>query len=189
MEFGYARVSTDNQKLDRQLDKLKEYGIHKANIYKEHITGTKKDRPMLNKLLENVGEGDAIVVTELTRLGRSTKDLINIAETLQEKKVELISLKEEINTTTATGKLIFGMIAVLAQFERDLISERTKEGLESSRARGRVGGRPVANKSDVERALMLYDMNVNIKDICEMCKMSKPTLYKYIKIRKIERGR
>lgn len=187
MKFGYCRVSTKEQSFNRQIDSLTEYGIHKANIYKEKITGTKKDRPQLNKLLEDVEQGDIVVVSELARLGRSTKDLIQIAETLAEKGVELVSLKESLDTTTATGKAMFGMLSVMAQFERDLISERTKEGLESARARGKLGGRPKKRRENVERALMLYDMKtIAINDICEMCNMSKPTLYKYVNERKLD---
>lgn len=186
MIFGYARVSTLDQKLDRQIDKLTEYGVHKANIYQEKITGTKKSRPELDRLLEDIQEGDTVLITELTRLGRSTRDLINISEQLQSKGVELISLKENIDTTTATGKAMFGMLSVMAQFERDLISERTKEGLKSARARGRVGGRPSTPVKEIERALILYDAgDLKINDICELVGISKPTLYKYINERKI----
>lgn len=184
MKFGYCRVSTKDQSFNRQIDKLTEYGIHKANIYKEKVTGTKKDRPQLNKLLEDVQEGDVVVITELARLGRSTKDLIAISEILRQKGVELVSLKESLDTTTATGKAMFGMLSVMAQFERDLISERTREGLKSARARGRLGGRPKTKRENIERALMLYDMKkIAINDICEICSMSKPTLYKYVKLR------
>lgn len=187
MNFGYARVSTEGQNLDRQIDRLKEYGIHKANIYQEKITGTKKERPKLNKLLEVVEKGDVIVVSELTRLSRSVKDLISISETLNSKGVELISLKENIDTTTATGKAMFGMLAVMAQFERDLIAERTREGLASARARGRKGGRPKVKPEDIDRALMMYESEkFSIKDICIMCGISKNTLYNYIRERKSE---
>lgn len=185
--FGYARVSTQDQNLDRQIDRLLEYGIHKSDIYMEKITGTKKDRPLLNKLLDDVEEGDKVVITELTRLGRSTRDLISIAEQLQDKGVELVSLKENIDTTTATGKAMFGMLSVMAQFERDIISERTKEGLKSARARGKMGGRPKTTNKDIERALTLYDArDLSVNDICELIGISKPTLYKYIKKRKLQ---
>ena len=188
--FGYARVSTQDQNLDRQIDKLLEEGIHKSDIYTEKITGTKKDRPELNKLLDNIDVDDTLVISELTRLGRSTRDLINISEQLQSKGVELKSLKENIDTTTATGKAMFGMLSVMAQFERDLISERTHEGLASARARGRVGGRPKTSSKDIDRALALYyakDLSVN--DICELIGISKPTLYKYINQRKAEQNK
>lgn len=183
MKIGYARVSTLDQSLQRQTDQLKNVGCQK--IYKEKVTGTKKDRPEFNKMLEYAREGDTIVITELTRLSRSTKDLIAISETLEQKKVELLSLKENIDTKTATGKAMFGMLAVIAQFERDLIVERTKEGLASARARGRKGGRPKIDPKDIERALMLYDMEtVSVSDICKMCGISKMTLYRRLEERK-----
>lgn len=189
MEFGYARVSKKEQKLDRHIDALRLYGIHKANIYMEKESGKNRERPQLKKLLDIVEAGDRIVTTELTRLGRSTRELITLSETLNKKGVELISLKEKIDTTTATGKMIFGVFAVLAQFERELIIERTKDGLEAARARGKQGGRPKVNTDTIERALTLYDMTprMSIKDICTMSGISKPTLYKYVEIRKKER--
>lgn len=183
--FGYARVSTQEQNLDRQVDQLVEYGIHKTDIYMEKITGIKKDRPKLNQLLEDVEAGDKIVIVELTRLGRSTRDLISISEQLQEKGVELVSLKESIDTTTPTGKAMFGMLSVMAQFERDLISQRTKEGLASARARGRLGGRPDTKREKIDKALSMYHSgSLEVKDICDMVGISKPTLYKYLKLEK-----
>ncbi len=185
--FAYARTSTQDQNLDRQIDKLLEYGIHKSDIYMEKITGTKRDRPKLNQLLKDVEEGDKVVITELSRLGRSTRDLINISEQLKEKGVELHSLKESIDTTTPQGNAMFGMFSVMAQFERDIISERTHEGLKSARARGRIGGRPKTSNKDIERALKLYDADdMSVNDICELIGISKPTLYKYINKRKVE---
>ena len=183
MIFGYARVSTENQNLNRQLDQLKKAGAEK--IYEEKITGTKtkKDRPELLKLLEYAREGDTIIILDLTRISRSTKDLISLVEELGNRGINIKSLKESwLDTTTAQGKLMFTIMAGLSQFERDLISERTKEGLKSARARGRKGGRPKVDKKNVERAIMLYNLkNVSIKEICEMCKISKSTLYNYIK--------
>lgn len=184
MLIGYARVSTEDQSLDRQIDQLKEAGCEK--IFQEKMTGTRKDRPELQKLLEFAREGDTIVVTELTRLSRSTKDLIALVEELNKRGVNLKSLKESwLDTTTAQGKLFFTIMAGLAQFERDLISERTKEGLKSARARGRMGGRPKVDQKAIERALKLYEAgNMSIKEICEVCKISKSTLYNYINEKK-----
>jgi len=184
MIFGYARVSTEEQNLNRQLDQLKEAGAEK--IYKEKMTGTKKDRPELSKLLDYAREGDTIIITDLTRISRSTKDLISLVEELGGRGINIKSLKESwLDTTTAQGKLMFTIMAGLSQFERDLISERTKEGLKSARARGKQGGRPRVDKGNIERALMLYDLgNVSIADICAMCKISKNTLYNYIRARK-----
>ncbi|MDR3539516.1 MAG: recombinase family protein [Desulfosporosinus sp.] len=187
MLLGYARVSTEDQNLDRQIDQLKDLGISMVNIYTEKVTGTKKDRPVLLKLLEYARTGDEIVVTDLTRISRSTKDLISLVEDLGNRGINLKSLKESwLDTGTAQGKLMFTIIAGLSQFERDLISERTKEGLISARARGRTGGRPSIKQENVTKALKLYDtQNVTIQDICTMCNLSKNTLYNYIRRRKL----
>jgi DNA invertase Pin-like site-specific DNA recombinase len=187
MLLGYARVSTEDQNLDRQIDQLKDLGISPENIYTEKMTGTKKDRPVLLNLLEYARTGDEIVVTDLTRISRSTKDLISLVEDLGNKGIDLKSLKESwLDTGTAQGKLMFTIIAGLSQFERDLISERTKEGLKSARARGRRGGRPSIKQENVTKALKLYDtQNVAIQDICEMCNLSKNTLYNYIRQRRL----
>ena len=186
MLLGYARVSTEDQNLDRQIDQLKDLGISMVNIYTEKVTGTKKDRPVLLKLLEYARTGDEIVVTDLTRISRSTKDLISLVEDLGNRGINLKSLKESwLDTGTAQGKLMFTIIAGLSQFERDLISERTKEGLISARARGRTGGRPSIKQENVTKALKLYDtQNVTIQDICTMCNLSKNTLYNYIRQRR-----
>ena len=187
MLLGYARVSTEDQNLDRQIDQLKDLGISMVNIYTEKVTGTKKDRPVLLKLLGYARTGDEIVVTDLTRISRSTKDLISLVEDLGNRGINLKSLKESwLDTGTAQGKLMFTIIAGLSQFERDLISERTKEGLISARARGRTGGRPSIKQENVTKALKLYDtQNVAIQDICTMCDLSKNTLYNYIRQRKL----
>lgn len=153
--FGYARVSTEAQNLDRQLDALKRYGVD--YIYNEKMTGTKKDRPELIKMLDRITEGDTIVIESLSRLGRSTKDLIELVELFEKKKVHLVSLKESIDTSTPTGKLLFTLMSALAQFERDVIAERTKEGLKSARARGRMGGRPKMDEARVKQAVKLYN--------------------------------
>ena len=186
MLLGYARVSTDDQNLDRQLDQLKEHGIDIQYIYLEKMTGTKKDRPQLQKLLDFARPGDTIVISDLTRISRSTKDLISLVEDLGIRGINIKSLKESwLDTATAQGKLMFTIMAGLSQFERDLISERTKEGLKSARARGRKGGRPSIKQESIDRALKLYDtQQVPIQEICDMCKVSKNTLYNYIRKRR-----
>lgn len=187
MKFGYARVSTKEQNLDRQIDVLKKYGVHSANLYLEKESGKKK-RPKLEALLEVVEPGDEIIVAELTRISRSTKELIVLSEELALKQVELVSLKENIDTSTATGKMLFGMLAVLSQFERDLIVERTQDGLRAARSRGKFGGRPTTDPERIKRAMMLYDATpkMSIRDICTMTGISKATLYKYLEERKLE---
>lgn len=177
--FGYARVSTESQNLDRQLDALKKYGVN--YIYNEKMTGTKKDRPELSKLLDRMAENDTVVVESLSRLGRSTKDLIELTELFERRGVHLVSLKESIDTNTPTGKLLFTLMSALAQFERDTIAERTREGLNSARARGRKGGRPKTNADSVKKAVMLYHTNqYSIREIEELTGVKKSTLYRNI---------
>ena len=175
--FGYARVSTEAQNLDRQLDALKKHGVD--HIYNEKMTGTKKDRPELAKMLDRMTEGDTVVIESLSRLGRSTKDLIELTELFHSNGVHLISLKESIDTQTSTGKLLFTLMSAIAQFERDCISDRTREGLRSARARGRFGGRPKANADSVKKAVKLYNtQQYSIREIEEMTGIKKATLYR-----------
>lgn len=181
MIFGYARVSTLEQNLDRQIDQLKEAGADE--IIQEKITGTKMDRPQLNSLLDKLRKDDVIVITDLTRLSRSTKDLLNLVEIIESKGANIKSLKETwLDTTTPQGKLMFTFMAGISQFERDLISQRTKEGLASARARGRVGGRK--QKLDENKKKTVYNLyqkkELTVKAICEMFDITKPTLYKVI---------
>lgn len=175
--FGYARVSTEQQNLDRQLDALRKYGCDM--IYNEKMTGTKRDRPELAKMLDRMTEGDTVVIESLSRLGRSTKDLIELTELFEQKGVHLVSLKESIDTNTSTGKLLFTLMSAIAQFERDVIADRTREGLKSARARGRTGGRPKANPDAVRKALRLYaTKEYSIKEIEELTGVKKSTLYR-----------
>ena len=178
--FGYARVSTEQQNLDRQLDMLEKYGVD--FIYNEKMTGTKRNRPELEKLLERLTEGDTVVVESLSRLGRSTKDLIWLMETFNERGVNLVSLKESIDTTSSTGKLLFALMSAIAQFERDVIADRTREGIASARARGRKGGRPKSNPEKLKMAVKLYNSKqYSIKEIEDMTGIKKDTLYRAIR--------
>ena len=178
--FGYARVSTEQQNLDRQLDMLQKYGVD--HIYNEKMTGTKRNRPELEKLLERLTEGDTVVVESLSRLGRSTKDLIWLMETFNAKGVNLISLKESIDTTTSTGKLLFTLMSAIAQFERDVIADRTREGLNSARARGRKGGRPRTDTDKVRKAIKLYNtQQYSLAEIEDMTGVKRSTLYRGIR--------
>ena len=143
MKIGYARVSTEEQNLDRQLDSLKEARCEK--IFQEKITGTKKERPELDKLMEQLRSGDLIIISDLTRLSRSVKDLFSLVDQIEKKGANIKSLKESwMDTSTPQGKLMFTIFAGISQFERDLISQRTIEGLVAARSRGRNGGRPIA---------------------------------------------
>lgn len=176
--FGYARVSTEQQNLDRQLDMLNRYGVD--YIFNEKMTGTKRDRPELNKLLDRLMAGDTVVVESLSRLGRSTKDLIELVELFEKKQVHLVSLKEQIDTSTPAGKLLFTLMSAIAQFERDVIAERTREGLNAARARGRVGGRPRTNQQKVRQAVKLYQTGqYSVREIEELTGVKKSTLYRY----------
>lgn len=179
--FGYARVSTDQQNLDRQLDMLTNYGIDK--IYTEKMTGTKRDRPELNKLLDRMTEGDTVVIESLSRLGRSTKDLIELVDLFDKEGIHLVSLKESIDTSTPAGKLLFTLMSAIAQFERDVIAERTMEGLKAARARGRCGGRPRTDGHKLQQAVKLYRSNQHsIREIEELTGVKKSTLYRAVSI-------
>src|SRR5437867_7883649 len=142
MLIGYARVSTNEQNLDLQRDALRKAGVRSKNIFTDKITGTKAERPGLTEALSHLREGDALVVWRLDRLGRSLKHLIETVTALQSTGVAFQSITENINTSTATGQLVLHIFGALAEFERNLITERTMAGLESARARGRKGGRP-----------------------------------------------
>ena len=175
--LGYARVSTEQQNRDRQLDMLTQYGVD--YIFNEKMTGTKRDRPELNKLLDRLMAGDMIVVESLSRLGRSTKDLIELVELFEKKQVHLVSLKEQIDTSTPAGKLLFTLMSAIAQFERDVIAERTREGLNAARARGRIGGRPRTNEQKVRQAVKLYQTGqYSVREIEELTGVKKSTLYR-----------
>ncbi|MBJ8107590.1 MULTISPECIES: recombinase family protein [Bacillus cereus group] len=179
MKFGYMRVSTIDQNLDRQEQQLKEAGCER--IFFEKITGVKRDRPELNRMLEFLRQGDTVVVTDLTRLSRSTKDLIEIAELISQKGVNLKSLKEAwLDTTTAHGKMLFTVFAGIAQFERDLTSERTKEGIKAAKKRGKHPGRPKTDEEKVNYALYLIDQGMNRTDAAEKAGISRMTLYRKI---------
>lgn len=142
MIFGYARVSTDDQNLDAQTDALNDAGA--TRLFADKISGGTRKRPELDKLFEQIREGDVVVVTKYDRLARSLRDLLDIVEGIKERGAGFRSLAEDIDTTTPAGRLVFHVFASIAQFERERISERTKEGLEAARKRGRVGGRPAA---------------------------------------------
>ncbi|MBM7408446.1 recombinase family protein [Methanococcus maripaludis] len=183
MIIGYARVSTKDQKLDRQIDELKSFGCEK--IFLEKISGTKRNRPEFDKMLEMLRKDDLIVVSELTRLSRSTKDLIDIMNRFEQMEVSVKSLKEAwLDTSTAHGKLLFTIFAGLAEFERDLISERVKSGLNAARSRGKLGGRPTVRNEKINLALKMYDSKeYSINEILKATGISKSTLYNYLEKR------
>jgi DNA invertase Pin-like site-specific DNA recombinase len=192
MKIGYARVSTKEQSLNLQEDALQKEGCTK--IYSEQISGAKSERPKLKEMIGQLRKGDVIVVWKLDRLGRSLRDLVNLVAQFQDLDVGFKSLQDNIDTTTPAGKLTFHLFAALAEFERDIISSRTKAGLEAARARGRSGGRPKGlSKKAQDKARLaesLYkEKERSIAEICDHLGISKPTLYRYLRARGVTIGK
>lgn len=184
MKIGYARVSTVDQHLHMQEDALKSAGCEE--IYRDVVSGVKSDRPGLNDALAFAREGDTIVVWKLDRLGRSVQHLIQTITELNKKKIGFKSLQENIDTLTSGGKLIFHIFSALAEFERDLIRERTDAGLKAARARGRMGGRPpMLDNRQINRMIEMYNEQKNtVAEICKIYDISRPSFYNYLKKRK-----
>jgi len=183
MLIGYARVSTQDQTLNLQLDALEKIGC--KEIFTDTISGAKLERKGLDQALSYVQEGDTLVVWKQDRLGRSLKHLIETITNLNNRKIGFKSLTENIDSTTSGGKLIFHIFGALAEFERDIIRERTKAGLQSARARGRRGGKPKSSSLNTPKkiaiAQALYNDKTNsIEDICKTLNISRATLYRYI---------
>jgi DNA invertase Pin-like site-specific DNA recombinase len=178
--IGYARVSTDDQDASLQEDALEKTEC--LRTYTDHASGSKASRPELDKMIDHLRAGDVVVVWRLDRLGRSLKNLIELAKRLADMDVGFRSLSESIDTTTANGRLFFSIIGALAEFERDLIRERTHAGLAAARARGRVGGRPsVMNPKKIDRDKKLYDSRQHtVADIAEMLNVSVATIYRHL---------
>src|SRR6056297_3368803 len=176
MIIGYARVSTDDQKLEAQIDSLEGAGAER--IYADKITGSKRERPQLDQMIDQLRQGDVVVVTKYDRLARSLSDLLDIVETIRERGAGFRSLAEDIDTTTPAGRLVFHVFASIAQFERERISERTREGLASARKRGRIGGRPpalsAAQKVEVRR--MRDEEHRAIPEIARLFNVSERTV-------------
>jgi DNA invertase Pin-like site-specific DNA recombinase len=181
MKIGYARVSTVERNLDLQIDALKKEGCEK--IISDEVSGSVADRPGLIKLKELLRNGDTLVVWRLDRLGRTLKHLIEWVNELDEQGISFKSLQETIDTNSSSGKLIFHIFGALSEFERNLIRERSRAGLEAARVRGKQGGRPKKLSKDKRQLTVdLYEgKKHSIKQICEMTGISKPTLYKYIR--------
>ena len=191
MKIGYARISTRDQSLSMQTEALKAAGCVK--IHEEVASGAKTVRPVLDEIIRNLREGDTVVIWKLDRLGRNLAHLIHLTTVLLEKKVGLISLNDPIDTTTSQGRMIFGIFASLAEFERELIRERTSAGLMSARARGRNGGRPKGMSQDaLEKATIAEALYTNgtipVKKIAEQLDISKTTLYLYLRSRNVRIG-
>jgi DNA invertase Pin-like site-specific DNA recombinase len=181
MLIGYARVSTEDQTLNLQLDALQAAGC--GQIFRDVASGAKAERPGLTRALDHVREGDVLVVWRLDRLGRSLASLIELMTQLESRGIGFKSLTEQIDTTTSGGKLIFHIFGALAEFERNLIRERTQAGLAAARARGRKGGRPKRLDTDrkVQMARQLHaDPTNSIQEICRTLGVSRATLYRYL---------
>ena len=180
MDVGYARVSTTDQNLDSQLDALRKSGCDK--VFTDVASGAKTDRAGLVEVLAFLRQGDTMVVWKLDRLGRSLKHLIDTINELHQRKIGFRSLRENVDTTSSAGKLFFHVFGALAEFERELIRERTCAGLTAARARGRRGGRPrLMTEKKIQMAVALMkDGRAQPKDVCGTLGVSKATLYRYL---------
>ena len=191
MKIGYARVSTKEQSFDLQIDALQKAECEE--IYKEVASGTKAERPVLEDLLKNLRSGDILIIWKLDRLGRSLKHLVSLVGELMSRGVGLQSINDPIDTTTPHGRLTFNIFASLAEFERDIISERTKAGLKAARARGRIGGRPrglskQASSTAAAAETLYLEGKLSTRQIAKMLGISKSTLYSYLRHRGVEIG-
>ncbi|QLJ63750.1 recombinase family protein (plasmid) [Serratia marcescens] len=191
MKIGYARVSTRDQNLTLQVDALKAAGCER--IYQDVASGVKTARPALDDLLNQLRAGDVMVIWKLDRMGRSLKHLVELVGNLIERKVGLLSLNDPIDTTSSQGRFVFNLFASLAEFERELIRERTQAGLTAARARGRVGGRPKGLSPHAEATALaaetLYrERKLSVAAIAQRLHLSKSTLYNYLRHRNVEIG-
>ena len=187
MLIGYARVSTHEQLLDLQLDALAKAGIDPERTYTDKISSRKAERPELQRALDQLRAGDTFVVWRLDRLARSLQELISLVNLIQAKGADIKSLTEHMDTTTPGGKLVFHVFASVAEFERDIIQERTRAGLTAARARGRHGGRPpldtdASKRKKIDMAKALHsDPSNSIEDICKTLHISRATLFRYLR--------
>lgn len=183
--MGYARVSTDKQNIDLQFNALKEYGCEKI-FHDEGISGSKRQRPGLDDMLNYVRDGDVVVCFRMDRISRSTRDMLDIAELLKDKGVGFVSIHDNIDTTTAHGQFFFTITAAFSQLERDLIRSRVKDGVMNAKSKGIKLGRPKANEEVIEKAIRLKKAGFTTTEIREQTGVAKSTLYKYLNKRQIE---
>lgn len=187
MLIGYARVSTQDQSLTVQEEAIKKYaadlGIEEKDvvIYKEKESGGKSKRKELDLALRHARAGDKFVVYKLDRLARSTKQLYELTDSLTEKGVEFVSIRDNLDTTTSTGRAMFGMLSVFAEFEKDIISERTKAGLESAKRQGRTGGRPAVDERTKRQIRAVYESGERAVDIAKEFNIGRSTVYKVLR--------
>jgi DNA invertase Pin-like site-specific DNA recombinase len=179
--FGYGRVSTTDQNLDEQSDDLTAFGVDE--LYVEKHTGTKANRPQWNLVKSMLRSGDTLVVTKLDRLGRSTRDLLEISAFLESKGVNLVTTKQKVDTTTPEGRLFFTMVAAFAEFEHSMMKARTMDGLAAARARGRVGGRKSKlTPQKVADIRARYEAKETVQSIADYFEVSRPTIYRALEI-------
>lgn len=190
MLLGYARISTNEQNFDLQIDALREHGCKR--FYRDTVSGAKSKRPGLDEMLKEARPKDIIIIWKLDRLGRSLKHLVELVAELNERDIGLRSLNDPIDTTTAQGRLVFNIFASLAEFEREIIRERTNAGLAAARARGRTGGRKAGLSEDAKRkarvAQSYYEEGMAVNQIAKNLSISKATLYRYLRFRGVEIG-
>jgi DNA invertase Pin-like site-specific DNA recombinase len=176
---GYARVSSSDQKLDSQFDALKQAGCHK--VFSDRISGIKADRPGWEQLMAYVRPGDSVIVTELSRMSRSLMHLLEVIQTFEQQGIELVSLRENIDTSTATGRGFLAMMGVISQMERELKAERTAAGRAAAKARGRTGGRPRTDPDKLEQARILYlNSDKTAAQVCHTVGIGRRTLFSYL---------
>ena len=184
MIIGYARVSKKGQVLDRQVDCLNEYGIE--TLITEKYTGTTKERTGIEKLLLSIRKDDVVVVESLSRLGRTTLDLLTLLDTFEEKDVKFVSLKENMDTSTPTGRAMLQMLSVISELERNLLAERIREGVAASRKRGRMPGRPRTSQQKLSMAIRMHSSgDYSVKEILETVQISQGTFYRELNRRKL----
>jgi DNA invertase Pin-like site-specific DNA recombinase len=178
-KVGYARVSSHDQKLDSQLDALNQVRCHK--VFSDRVSGMKADRPGWEQLLAYVRPADTIVVTELSRMSRSLMHLLEVVKTFDQQGIALISLRENIDTSTATGRCFLAMMGAIAQMERELKAERTAAGRAAAKARGRTGGRPRTDPDKLEQARILYlNSDKTAAEVCRSVGIGRRTLFSYL---------
>jgi len=183
MQKGYARASLEKQAIERQLDELAAAGVDPRNIFQEKITGIRRDRDELNRMLDGLQPGDTVIVVELSRIGRSSKDILEVVDLIHKKGAHFRSLSEKwLDTTTPQGQLIFTIFAGLCQFERDLIAARTKSGLAAAKARGRCGGRPATEEEKTKAVRALHENGVGASDIARQTGVSRSTVYRALAV-------
>ena len=191
MLLGYARVSTNDQNLDLQLDALRLHGCER--FFTDTVSGAKAKRPGLDEMLKEARPKDVIVIWKLDRLGRSLKHLVDLVAELNERDIGLRSLNDPIDTTTAQGRLVFNIFASLAEFEREIIRERTNAGLTAARARGRKGGRKPGLSEEAKKKARIaesyYREKMPVDEIAKSLGISKATLYKYLRFRGVKIGK